>query len=596
MAPIALAGLISASLLAAPVAPASRPAPPEAAAAARTIDFEFTDLDGRTSWLSDLKGHRAIVVVMRDTGCPISRSYAPHVARMEESYGARGVAFLYLNVNRADSPETIRAEIERFGFEGRYVHDPEARIGRILGVRSTGEVFVLDGGRRLLYRGALDDQYGIGYTRPSPRHEYLRDALDRVLAGKPVDVSESDAPGCLLGLEKERIGYAGPVTYHNRVSRIVQENCQACHRAEGMAPFALESYDQVSSKRTMIAFMIRNRRMPPWFAHRDVGEFANDRSLPDADMTDLLRWVDEGAAEGDPRDAPAPRTWAAGWQIGEPDAVIPMPDPFRVPAEGVVDYQYFYVKTDFPEDRWIERMELRPGAKQQVHHALVFIEEPGRKQGAERRPGDPPFQGGASGFFAGYAPGTPGNTYPAGTAKLLPKGAWLKFQMHYTTTGVAADDVTELGIVFAKAPPRAKVETRAAINTEFVIPPEAPDHEVVAERTFTTAGTILALFPHMHVRGKAFEVDLVYPDGTERPLLRVPRYDFNWQLSYELREPLAVPAGAKLRATGWFDNSPENPGNPDPTKEVRHGEQSWDEMMIGYFDWIPAAEASGGRQ
>lgn len=555
------------------------------------LDFQFTDLDGATEWLSDQRGARAFVIVMRDVGCPVSARYAPKVARMSKSYSDRGVAFLYVNVNPSNTVEQIRAaELEQHGLTGRYIHDPKARIGKVLGARSTGEVFVLDGNRRLRYRGPVDDQYGVTFTRPRVQHEHLQAALAAVLAGKAPPAADVAAEGCLLGLEQQAI-HTGPVTYHDQVSRIVQNNCQTCHRSGGIAPFPLEKYADVHARRVMIARMVKDRRMPPWFAHRDVGEFANDRSLSDADLLTLLRWIDEGAPAGDASRTPPRRTWATAWQIGEPDAVVKMEEAFAVPAEGVVDYQYFYVKTDFPEDRWITAMEMRPGAKQQVHHALVFIEEPGRKM-RDRQPGDPVFQGGTAGFFAAYAPGGNGNVFPTGTAKLLPKGAWLKFQMHYTTNGVAAEDRTEIGLVFAKEPPKAEVQTWTAINTRFEIPPGAPNHEVVAERTFRTAGTLLSLFPHMHIRGKAFRMELVSPAGTVRPLLEVPRYDFSWQLAYTLKEPIRVEPGMKLRATGWYDNSELNPFNPDPTKAVRHGPQSWDEMMIGYFDWVPDTSAT----
>ena len=573
--------------IATPVTEVAEPRAPIIVADAPILDFQLTDIEGATDWLSDVKGARAYVIVMRDIGCPVSGRYAPKVARLDKAYGEKGVEFIYVNVNPANTVEQIRAdEISRHGFTGRYVHDPLARIGRALGVRSTGEVFVLDGSRRLRYRGPVDDQYGITYTRPRVGDESLVNALDAVLAGREPAKADIDAQGCLLGLEREAI-HNGPVTYHDQVSRIVQNNCQVCHRSGGMAPFPLERYADVHAKRVMIRHMVKDRRMPPWFAHRDVGEFANDRSLSDRDLLTLLRWIDEGAPAGDPARAPAARRWPAGWQIGEPDAVITMDSAFTVPAEGVVDYQYFYVKTDFPEDRWVTRMELRPGAKAQVHHALVFLEEPGRKR-RDRQPGDPVFQGGTAGFFAGYAPGAAGTVYEPGQAKLLPKGAWLKFQMHYTTNGVEAKDVTELGLVFAKEPPTAEVQTWTAINTTFEIPPGAANHAVVGERTFRTEGTLLSFFPHMHVRGKAFRIELVDSSGAVEPVLEVPRYDFNWQLSYVLKEPIRVRPGMKLRATGWFDNSEMNPNNPDPKVAVKHGPQSWDEMMIGYFDWVPA--------
>jgi mono/diheme cytochrome c family protein len=553
--------------------------PAKSAVAAGVFDFEFTDVDGATSWLSELREHEAVVVVMRDTGCPVSQKYGPRIARMEEEYGARGVAFVYLNVNAADTPEAVRAEIERLGLRGRYVHDVEGRLGRVLAPRSTGEVLVFDAQRTLLFRGGIDDQYGVGYTKPEPTQNHLRDALDRVLAGQKPAAAQADAPGCLLGFE-QHAAIRNPVTYTQHVGRIVQTNCVSCHTQGGLAPFPLETYEQVHARRHMIAYMVRSGRMPPWGAHRSVGSFANDRSLSDEEIYALLRWVDNGAPQGQARHLAkaAPRADDSGWLIGEPDAVVAMPEEFHIPAEGIIDYQYFYVKTDFPEDRWITKMEFRPSAKQQVHHALVFIEDPD----AERK------QGGTHGFFAGYAPGYPGMTFPEGSAKLLPKGAWLKFQMHYTANGTAAVDRTELGFVFAKEPPTHEVHTRSAINWEFVIPPHAENHEVLAEHTFRQTGTVLSLFPHMHVRGKAFRVDLVDLDGSITPLLWVPRYDFNWQLAYQLKEPVHVEPGMKLRATGWFDNSRRNPYNPDPEQTVVFGEQSFDEMMIGYFDWIPA--------
>jgi hypothetical protein len=559
---------------------AAAPAPP-------VLDFRFTDIDGNSSWLSELPPSKAYLIVLREVGCPISGKYAPKTARLAAEYAAKGVTVLYLNLNPTNTVEQIRSdELGRHGFAGRYIHDPEQRIGRILGVRSTGEMFVLDATRRLQYRGPVDDQHGITFTRPKVQKEHLKEALNAVLAGKAPREAEVTAEGCLLGLDKVATLPAAP-TFHKEVSRIVQANCQTCHRQDGMGPFALETYEQVHSKREMIAYMVKQGLMPPWYAHKDVGEWANDRSLSEGDLLTLLRWVDEGAPAGRRADAPAPRTWSSAWNIGQPDAVVRMDKAFPIPAEGVLEYQNFYVKTDFAEDKWITAMEMRPGALQQVHHALVFIEEPGTPQRQQ--------QGGLNGFFAAYAPGAVGITFPDGAAKKLPKGATLKFQMHYTTNGVPAADVTELGFRFADAPPTAEVMTWTAVNVRFEIPAGDPNYEVVAERRFPVAGTLLNFFPHMHVRGKAFRMELIQPDGTVQRLLEVPRYDFNWQLAYELKTPITVPAGARIRATAWYDNSPGNRSNPDPTKVVRFGEQSWDEMMIGYFDWIPDRRAASGN-
>lgn len=385
------------------------------------------------------------------------------------------------------------------------------------------------------------------------------------------------------------LGYGGYVvlgaseapTYHGEVAGVIQENCQTCHRDGGVGPFKFESYSQVFRRRGMIQHVVEDRIMPPWFAAPDVGHFANDRSLSDADRETLLAWLDAGAPEGDPGLAIAPRSWTPGWELGEPDATLSLPEPFPIPAEGIVEYQYTYVPTDFGEDKWIEAMEIRPTDLSVVHHVLVFVEEPG----AEEQ------QGGIDGYMGIWVPGFQGSVFPERAAKLLPAGSTLKFQIHYTPNGEPGLDQTTIGFHFADGVPERVVETTSAYNSRFRIPAGAPNHLVEAEYEFTSPGELLSLLPHMHLRGKAFRYDLVYPDGREIPLLDVPRYDFNWQLEYEFAEPIQVEAGTLLKAVAWFDNSADNEFNPDPTVEVGFGEQTSEEMMIGYFDWIP--ESSG---
>lgn len=569
----------------------------------RVPDVKFRDVDGDRGRLYDLLEDGPVVVVMRDGGCPVAQKYGPELARIADEYTARGVRFVYLNVNGSEDADAARADAAKFGLTGHYVSDHDWKVAGVLRPLSTTEVFVIDVAGTIRYRGAVDDQYGLTYTRAQPTETYLRDALSAVLEGVAVDVKTSKPEGCLLAQPQELTMPERRVTYHGRVSRIVQDNCQTCHRTGGIAPMALGDYEQVKAYAPMMKFMIEEGRMPPWFAHADVGDWANERRIPERDLADLIAWIDGGTPEGDQADAPAPVRWADGWNIGEPDAVIEIPEPFEIPAEGVVDYQYMFVKTDFAEDRWVQAMEIRPTAVQQTHHVLVFIEEPGRS--ARRAPGEPAPQGGIDGFFAGTAPGGVGFIYPEGTAKRLPAGAWLKFQVHYTTNGTAAVDRSRLGLVFADAPPRTEVRTSSAFNTRFVIPAGAPRHEVVGEHRFRQDAMILNFFPHMHNRGAAFRYELIAGDaGTTggggsgevagrsdvagELLLDIPRYDFNWQLVYVPTDPVFAPAGSTLRATGWFDNGHANPANPDPTADVRFGEQTWEEMMIGYFDWIPA--------
>jgi hypothetical protein len=378
---------------------------------------------------------------------------------------------------------------------------------------------------------------------------------------------------------------AGPiaaedVTYHNRVSRIIQQNCETCHRDGGIAPMSLASFQNAAAFAPLIRIKVGENRMPPWFANPKHGAFANDRSLSAKDKSDLLAWIENGTPEGDPEDAPDAKGWdAPGWLWGEPDAVVQIEDAIVIPAGGVVDYKYVYVKTDFAEDRWITRMEVQPTAPQVTHHVLVFMEGPD----AER----PQRMGGLDGYFAATVPGFTGNEYPEGAAKLLPAGAWLKFQLHYTPNGSDALDQTKVGLYFAEGPPDRVVETSSAVNSRFEIPPGAPNHDVLGRHTFNESGFLLSFFPHMHLRGKAFRYVAEYPDGREEILLDIPAYDFNWQMVYHLEEPLRIEPGMSITATGWFDNSAENPFNPDPSVPVHFGEQTFDEMMIGYFDWIP---------
>ncbi len=555
-------------------------------------DFEFVDLDGRKGRLHQFRSSAAIVIILRDVDCPVGKRYGNTLGRLSREYSKRGVRFIFLNVNRADAPDSMQAERREFGLGGFYAADHDRKVARLLGAASTTEAFLLDSALTLHYRGAVDDQYGIGFSRKAPRNTYLRTALESVLAGTEVEVAATTAPGCYLDLKAATT--AAKADYSSRISRIIQRNCLSCHRSGGSAPFQLATYEQVKSRAGIIEYVVEEGIMPPWFADHGSGPWANDRSLSSRDRKAILQWIEEGTPEGDPQHLPKPRRWASGWTIGQPDAVIEIPEPIRVPAEGVMDYIYVYAKTDFPEDRWVQRMEILPTAPQAVHHVLIFIEEPGRSRG--RRGLGPRFQTGAGGYFASTVPGQQAALFPQGMAKLLPKGAWLKFQLHYTPNGTELVDRTRLGLVFADAAPERLVRTAGLSNWRFEIPPGAANYPVSASHRLRRDLVLLSFFPHMHLRGKAFKYEVTYPDGRHVEVLPISRYDFNWQLHYQLETPLHLPAGTILKATGWFDNSPDNPANPDPERTVLPGEQTYDEMMIGYFDWhAPASNSKPNR-
>ncbi len=398
-------------------------------------------------------------------------------------------------------------------------------------------------------------------------------------------------------------------TFNKDVLPLLQKNCQECHRPGEPAPMSLLTYKEARPWAKAMRTAVLTKKMPPWFADPAHGKFANDRRLSQADIDTLVAWADSGAKEGNPTDAPAAITFAEGWNIGTPDVILKMPTPFHVPASGTIDYTWILVPTGFTEDKWIEKIEVRPTARSVVHHAVLYEREaessfmkkaivgepffpPGRK-------GTPPAQKDTGkGFFefqfnakgaeimAVYVPGGLPYECKPGQARLMKAGSDLVYQMHYTANGKATDDQTEVGIVFAKRPPRERVFNTFVANPYLRIPPEDPNFEVRAALTLQEDAEVLALFPHMHVRGKAFEYRVTYPTGETEVLLNVPKYDFNWQLTYQLKEPKKLPKGTILECIAHFDNSANNPANPDPKQTVPWGDQTWDEMLAGFIDFV----------
>ena len=389
-------------------------------------------------------------------------------------------------------------------------------------------------------------------------------------------------------------------TFYKDVLPILQARCQECHREGEIGPMTFNTYKEARPWAKAIREAVRTRKMPPWFADPAYGHFSNDRAMSPSEIDTLADWADSGAPEGDSKDAPAPRQWLTGWGIAKPDVVLTMPTAFEVPATAKVDYQYIVVPTGFTEDKWIQSVEARPSARSVVHHVVIYIREPGSKWlRGEAQPGIPfvpprtapdgkprnDIGGGGSDILTIYTPGNSPDTFRPNQAKLIKAGSDLVFQMHYTANGKTVEtDKTSVGMVLAKEPPAERVLTVSLVNTKFVIPPGDGNYRVPAEVELPNRGTLLSLFPHMHVRGKAFEYKLIQPGSPEETLLRVPRYNFNWQLTYRLEKPIVLQPGAKLAVAGWFDNSPNNPSNPDPKAEVRWGEQSWEEMMVGFLD------------
>ena len=402
-------------------------------------------------------------------------------------------------------------------------------------------------------------------------------------------------------------------TFHKDALPILQARCQGCHRAGEAAPMPLMTYAEARPWAKAIREAVASGKMPPWFADKSIGHFTNDKSLTAKERETLLAWVDDGAKEGNPKDAPAARQFATGWTIGNPDAVIDMGVDFKVPASGTVEYTYFVVKAPFAEDKWVEKAEVRPGARDVVHHIVLLNRSAGSEFHKSAQPGvpfvpkrrqrrNPPVDTGQGNLnladaievVSVYVPGGDAYATRPGQARLIKAGSDLIFQMHYTANGKEAIDRSQVGFVFAKEPPKERVVNTFVSNLNLRIPPGAENHRVDARVKIENDVVLQSMFPHSHLRGRSWEYSVTYPDGREEMLLRVPKYDFNWQMTYFMEKPLVLPKGSILRTTAWFDNSPNNPSNPDPKAEVFWGDQSWEEMLAGFVDFaIPVGDDPG---
>ena len=411
---------------------------------------------------------------------------------------------------------------------------------------------------------------------------------------------------------------AGP-TFSKDVAPILYKNCANCHRAGEIGPMALITYNDTRPWAKSIATRVTNGTMPPWHADPAHGEFLNDRRLSAADRDTIVKWANGGAPEGNKADLPAPPTFADGWQMGQPDVVFAMQEDYPIPADGTIDYKWFEVPTNLTEDKWVQEIEIRPGARTNVHHVIAYMRTPAPAQpaaapaaaaGAAPAPRPtPPFSMAADmgrpptapkedrapvqndrpptarpgAWLGGFAPGQAVRVYQPGTALKIPAGSVLLLQMHYTANGKAAADRTRIGIKYASAPPKTEVRVVALANQNFVLKAGAPDTRVDAEVTLNQDITLWSVLPHTHVRGKKWQVTAIYPDGRSEIILDVPKYDFNWQTDYVFKQPLSLPKGTKLHTAAWYDNSAAYKPNPDPKKDVYWGDQTWEEMQFTAF-------------
>lgn len=559
-------------------------------------NFQLQDFRGKAVQLDDARDQKLAVIAFLGTECPLAKLYGGRLQKLSDEFSAQGVAFYAVMSNQQDSLSEITAYAQKHEIKFPVLKDPGNRVADQIGVERTPEIVLLDQERKIRYHGRVDDQYGVGYIRDEPNRRDLKVAITELLAGKPVSVSYTKPVGCFIG----RVRKPDPdssVTYSNQIARLFQKHCVECHRKGEIAPFELTEYEEVAGWAETIAEVVRDQRMPPWHADPAHGKFANDRSLTKAEKELIYEWVEHGAPEGDPQELPAPRTYVTGWKLPQkPDAVYYMDDkPFTVPAQAGkrgVAYQYFTVDPGFKEDKWLIGAEALPGNRAVVHHILVFARPPQGKQVRVFGEGDQ--------FLVGYVPGSREVMLPEGMAKKVPAGSKLVFQMHYTPIGTEQQDRSKVGLVFTdESKVTHQVMTAHVLNHDFVrrrFSIDANDDNFKIEATSPPNdrnALLLGFMPHMHLRGKSFRYELrEKPDEPGKILLDVPTFDFNWQTAYKIEKPIPIKPGDYIHCVAHYNNSDTNLSNPDPDKPVNWGDQTWNEMMIGYFNVaIPREEA-----
>ena len=540
---------------------------------AKLDDFTLQDYLGTKHSLSDWQNKKAVVIAFLGVECPVAKQYGARLRELAGRFEPQGVSFVGIDANQQDSLAEIAHYAREYKIDFPILKDAGNAVADQLGAQRTPEVFVVDAKRVVRYWGRIDDQYGVGYSRTSATRNFVAEALDDLLASKEVREPAQEPVGCFIG-RAQRATPTGDVTYTKHIASILHQRCVGCHRSGEVAPFPLVEYDEVVGWAETIREVIADGRMPPWHANPEHGKFYNDIRLSQREKELINTWIKNGCPEGNAADLPPLTPFVEGWRISQPDVVYRMPQPFSVPAKGVVEYQHFTIDPGFTEDKWIKAAEVRPGNRAVTHHLIAFFHPPGSE---EFEPIEPLYNS-----IVGFAPGLPPSNYPEGTYRRIPAGSKIIIQAHYTPNGSPQTDQSELGLVFAD-PKSVKNEmtVAAALNWQFRIPAGADDHVVESSQKFDEDTLLWALTPHMHLRGKSFRFVANYPDGKEEILLDVPRYDFNWQNTYGLVEPKLMAAGTVVHCTARYNNSAGNLANPDPKSAVMWGDQTWQEMMVG---------------
>jgi thiol-disulfide isomerase/thioredoxin len=547
----------------------------------RVGKLKFTDIRYLPRTLDDFGKKKAFVIVFTNTSCPLAKRYLPTLQKLANEYADRDVQFLAVNAAAEDSIIAMATQAVQHEVGFPFVKDFDGACARALGVRRTPEAAVLDGDYRLCYRGRIDDQYRLSGVRKEPTSRDLKDAVDAVLAGRAVAKAETDVDGCLITLAKQR--KPREATFAEHVAPILQKHCWQCHQTGGSAPFALTTFKQASARAEVIAEVVGQQRMPPWFASHEFGPFVNRRGLSDEERDIIADWARTGAAQGDASKAPAPPKARTGkWQIDTPDLVIES-ELFDLPAAGDIPYKYAFLPHVFTEDTWVQGVEIVPDNPRALHHGnLGYGELLGKVT--------------ESNFITGNVPGGEAMNLDPGVAFRIPKGSFLVLELHFVATGKPEKCKVAVGLRHPRGLVQKRLRSMQLTDRKFAIPPGAPAYKIAASRTLDHDAVGVGLFSHMHLRGKDMTFTAHLPTGKTDTLLVIPNYSFSWQVPYRW-EPgkMRFPKGTRLECVAHYDNSAFNPFNPDPKATVRFGPQTYHEMMYGFFFYTDANEQLGLR-
>ena len=539
-------------------------------------NFRLSDAAFGSQELYRLKDAKAVVLITYGNGCPIVRNNAKAYAALKSAYAAKGVEFMAIDSSPQDTRQAVLAEAKEFGLDMPVLMDTNQLVGEQLGVTRTAEVIILDPKTwTVTYRGPVDDRVTYERQKAAASEHYAADALDAMLAGQPVKVAHKAAEGCLISFpERDKRATFAKISYAKTIAPMVQEKCSGCHQPGGIGPMALTSYEQIKGFSPMIREVIRTKRMPPWGLDPAISKFHDDKSLSAEQTKTLVHWIEAGAPRGEGVDPLATKQFAAAeWPLGKPDLVLDVPA-YKIPANGIVDYQRPFVVNPLKEPRWIKASTVKVANRQAVHHILTGLlsEVPTEGYASETKWGV---------SVGGYAVGSESQNNPKDVGAFMPVGGAIGFQNHYTPFGKEVTEQAKIALYFYKdgEKPKYVMHNLAIADPSISIGPNEEAHPETAYIEFPKEAILFSAFPHAHYRGRSSDVWIRYPDGKEKMLLAMPKYDFNWQREYVFDQPVKVPAGSKIIVNYTYDNSKRNPANPDPNRTVPWGDQSFDEML-----------------